>query len=94
MSKPKRTTSKRAKREWPIWERAGLAAMNAVARVDPTFPSDMIDRAIREAYWRNGYRVAPWPSRAKLRKLLERGLAAEKRAEAADAAKRARGMRR
>lgn len=91
MSKPKPTTTKQVQRERPIWERAGLAAMNAVARVDPTFPSDMIDRAIREAYWRNGYRVAPWPSRAKLRKMLERGLAAEKRAEAAE---RARGVRR
>lgn len=62
MSKPKRTTPKRERVENPpIWERSGLAAMNAVARIDPTFPSDLIDKAIHAAYRDNGYPVPPWP---------------------------------
>jgi len=66
MSKPKRTTSKRKQVESrPIWERSGLAAMNAVARVDPTFPSDLIHRAIRDAYRKNGYPVPRFRSISK-----------------------------
>jgi len=60
MSKPRSKAAPKKPtraRQRPVWELAAIEAMEAVARVDPTFPSDLIGRAIRDAYRGNGYDV-------------------------------------